>query len=321
MSNYTSAYVIQSANLAVKIQDEYAKKAGRIDKGVHRQSIWVLWRTSMPSILTEIGYLTNPLEEGFLGSEKGQEYLAKALFRGIRKYKDEVEGKKREYKDEFENQEPLENENLKAGNLPLTKKSIDEDDSTKTAEEPAATSDEKGEPLAVAAKTVAIKEPEEKIPPPKESVKENKFTYLGTKKNDSSAVNKESADTIVSARLIAEKFKRESAESDKDQGEQETKKSPVIVRKDEIFFKVQFASSDVSINLKQEKYAGIIDADFYKMGNVLKYTSGKFVALKDAVAHQAELRQKGLNDCFVVAFVNGKRIDMAEARKLLEQSK
>jgi len=65
MSNYTSAYVIQSASLAMKIQEEYARKAGRIDKGVHRQSIWVLWRTSMPSILTEIGYLTNPLEETF----------------------------------------------------------------------------------------------------------------------------------------------------------------------------------------------------------------------------------------------------------------
>ena len=80
MSNYTSAYVIQSANLAVKIQAEYIKKAGRIDKGVHRQSIWVLWRTSMPSILTEIGYLTNPLEETFLGSEIGQDYLSKSIF-------------------------------------------------------------------------------------------------------------------------------------------------------------------------------------------------------------------------------------------------
>ena len=56
MSNYTSGYVIQSAGLAIKIQDEYSKKAGRVDKGVHRQSIWVLWRTAMPSILTEIGY-------------------------------------------------------------------------------------------------------------------------------------------------------------------------------------------------------------------------------------------------------------------------
>ena len=125
MSNYTSAYVIQSASLAMKLQEEYTRKAGRIDRGVHRQSIWVLWRTSMPSILTELGYLTNPLEEAFLGSEKGQDYLARAMFRGLRKYKDDVEGTRREYADEFELQEPLENENVKAG-IAAQKKS-DED--------------------------------------------------------------------------------------------------------------------------------------------------------------------------------------------------
>ena len=110
MSNYTSGYVIQSAGLAIKIQDEYSKKAGRVDKGVHRQSIWVLWRTAMPSILTEIGYLTNPQEEKFLGSEKGQDYMASCLFRSFRKYKDEQEGTKKRYNDELENQKALEKE-------------------------------------------------------------------------------------------------------------------------------------------------------------------------------------------------------------------
>ena len=134
MSNYTSAYVIQSANLAKKIQDEYTRKAGRIDKGVHRQSIWVLWRTSMPSILTEIGYLTNPLEETFMAGEQGQEYLAKAIFRGLRKYKDEYEGVKKDYNDDIENQEPLENENIKAGNLPNQKIDDDADDDKDTTQ-------------------------------------------------------------------------------------------------------------------------------------------------------------------------------------------
>ena len=116
MSNYTSSYVIQSAGLALKIQEQYSKKAGRVDKGVHRQSIWVLWRTSMPSVLTEIGYLTNPQEEKFLGSEKGQTYLSACLFRAFRKYKDEQEGIKTVYNDVFENQQPLENENYKLAN-------------------------------------------------------------------------------------------------------------------------------------------------------------------------------------------------------------
>jgi N-acetylmuramoyl-L-alanine amidase len=107
MSNYTSSYVIQSASLALKIQDQYLNKAGRVDKGVHRQSIWVLWRTSMPSVLTEIGYLTNPQEEKFLGSEKGQIYIAACLFRAFRKYKDEQEGVRKTYDDAIENQIPL----------------------------------------------------------------------------------------------------------------------------------------------------------------------------------------------------------------------
>ncbi len=118
MSNYTTAYVIQSAKLAMKIQQEYKTKAGRIDKGVHRQSIWVLWRTSMPSVLTEIGYLTNPNEEKFLGSELGQKYIAASIFNAIRKYKAEAEGKKIEFNDAVENLPPLENENIEQGILP-----------------------------------------------------------------------------------------------------------------------------------------------------------------------------------------------------------
>lgn len=112
MSNFTSALVIKSAILAAKMQEDFRNFAGRIDKGVHRQSIWVLWRTSMPSVLTELGYLTNPAEEKFLASEIGQDYLAKCITRSIRRYKAEMEAKKYAYEDELENLHPLENENL-----------------------------------------------------------------------------------------------------------------------------------------------------------------------------------------------------------------
>jgi N-acetylmuramoyl-L-alanine amidase len=112
MSLTTSAYVEQSAKFASYIQKEYKEKAGRIDKGVQRQSIWVLWRTAMPSILTEVGFLTNPIEEKFLGSDKGQTYLASAIFRALRNYKNEIENRTESYTDEIDKLEPLENENL-----------------------------------------------------------------------------------------------------------------------------------------------------------------------------------------------------------------
>jgi N-acetylmuramoyl-L-alanine amidase len=132
MSLWTGAFVGQSADIASKIQAEYTKKAGRIDKGVQRQSIWVLWRTAMPSILTEVGFLTNPEEEKFLGSEKGQKYMASALFRAIRSYKDEAEGVTKKYDDELEKEEPLVNENLSKGNT-IDTSNEDEKDSTQVA--------------------------------------------------------------------------------------------------------------------------------------------------------------------------------------------
>ena len=59
----------------------------------------------MPSLLTEIGYLTNLEEEQFLGSVKGQEYIASGLFRAFREYKDELEGTTKRYDDIFEKQD------------------------------------------------------------------------------------------------------------------------------------------------------------------------------------------------------------------------
>lgn len=282
MSNYTSAYVIQSANLAVKLQEEYTKKAGRIDKGVHRQSIWVLWRTSMPSILTEIGYLTNPLEEQFLGSKEGQDYLAKAIFRGLRRYKDEVEGNKKDYNDDIENQIALENENIKAGNIPGQKKP-DPDD-----------------------------EPDEDEKAP-EVVKEQKETP----KKDTVKIVQTKSDTLTSAQVIADKYKKDKSgpSVNDDHKEKVVEKKEELAKKNDIVYKVQFASSDTELNLKDSKFSAIVDGSYYKVKNVLKYTSGNYVSIKDAVNHQSQLREKGFKDCFVIALKNGERIDINEAKK------
>lgn len=326
MSNYTSAYVIQSANLALKIQEEYKSKAGRIDKGVHRQSIWVLWRTAMPSILTEIGYLTNPLEEGFLASEKGQDYISKSIFRGLRKYKDELEGNKKEYNDDIENQEPLDNENIKAGNLP-GQKAKDEDEEEVEIENTKKDTTFKKLENQKDFNTGIIKEEGKKGDTTKlenqkdhnkgivrEDVKkkDTTFTKLENQKDfntgiilEEPAKNNSKADSMANAKNIADKFKKENDEKNKVNAV--------------ISFKVQFASSDVELNLKDVKFKSIKSGSYYKMGNVLKYTSGNFNNVADAVTHQNELRQNGFKDCFIVAFKNNDRIDINEAKRLAEQ--
>lgn len=326
MSNYTSAYVIQSANLAMKFQEEYSKKAGRIDKGVHRQSIWVLWRTSMPSILTEIGYLTNPLEESFLGSEKGQEYLAKAMFRGFRKYKDEVEGTKKEYSDDFENQTALENENIKAGNIPGVKKAQDDDEEDQKSADLAKDDTPPGE---------EADKPDSLENSDKQKVDDDRYAEIKVKQKDTLPPAESKTETKISSADVIKNFKKQNDSTEKKEQPKVLQKNSEIIEekkkelveikkkeaalKDEIYFKVQFATSDIALNLKQEKFSVITDADFYKVNNTLKYTSGKFVSLKDAQAHQNKLREKGFKDCFVIAQKNGQRIDLNDAKKATGQ--
>ena len=81
------AYQSQSLSLAELIQVQYAGHAQRRDKGVKQAGFLVLWRTPMPSVLTEVGFISNPAEAKFLGSAAGQEKIAAAIFRAVKEYK------------------------------------------------------------------------------------------------------------------------------------------------------------------------------------------------------------------------------------------
>jgi N-acetylmuramoyl-L-alanine amidase len=83
----------QSTGLASKIQTQYKEKILRTDRGVKQAGFWVLFMTTMPSVLTEIGFITNPSEEKYLNSKPGQDYLASSLFEACREYISEIDSK------------------------------------------------------------------------------------------------------------------------------------------------------------------------------------------------------------------------------------
>ena len=83
----------QSLQFAELVQDQFRERAGRRDRGVKQDVFLVLWRTTMPSVLIETGFLTNPTEEKYLLSEQGQDYIASAIFRAFRDYKTSIENK------------------------------------------------------------------------------------------------------------------------------------------------------------------------------------------------------------------------------------
>jgi N-acetylmuramoyl-L-alanine amidase len=95
MTIMQSAFQSQSVDFAEKIQKQFRERVGRKDRGVKMAPFLVLHQTTMPSVLIETGFLTNQNEEKFLMSELGQDYLASAIYRAFREYKEEIEGKSR----------------------------------------------------------------------------------------------------------------------------------------------------------------------------------------------------------------------------------
>jgi len=88
-----SAYLDQSLEFAGFVQKHLVGHSGRHDRGVRQAGFLVLVRTTMPSVLVELGFASNPEEEKFMGSSQGQEKLAEALFMAFADYKKHREGK------------------------------------------------------------------------------------------------------------------------------------------------------------------------------------------------------------------------------------
>ncbi len=88
---FQSEYKNASLTFAEHIQNQLVKRVGRKDRGVQQAGFLVLYKTAMPSVLVEIGFISNPEEENFLCSADGQTYIASALFRAFRDYKEAYE--------------------------------------------------------------------------------------------------------------------------------------------------------------------------------------------------------------------------------------
>jgi N-acetylmuramoyl-L-alanine amidase len=103
----TLQYQRRSSTLANIVEEEFAK-AGRISGGPKQRQvgIWVLQATAMPSILVETGFITNPQEEDYLNSEKGQNEISQCITNALKVYKNWLEKKQLPSEKETKTQTP-----------------------------------------------------------------------------------------------------------------------------------------------------------------------------------------------------------------------
>ena len=271
MSVFAGTYLNQSLNFASKTQKQYTKQAARTDKGVKRASLWVLWRTYMPSILTEIGYLSNLEEELFLASEKGQDDIASGIFRSFREYKEELEGTPKKHDDVIVHQ-PTEN-----------------------VVEPPVNKIEKQEPVILPESNTAILNGI--------NIKDS----MGTKNSKNGQKPDSKVIMLLNNKIEEQKnnkevVKKNSTEKKKNEiKENEPAKSAVV-------YKVQLLSSDKKIPLNSDKFKKIEKPGEYMDKGIYKYTSGEFTNQQNAKLLQTQLRKNGFKDAFVIAMQDGKRI-------------
>jgi N-acetylmuramoyl-L-alanine amidase len=91
-SLFQNVYLDKSLDIAAKVQKYFRVRMNTTDRGVKQAGFWVLYKTTMPGILIETGFLSNPDDEQLLSSEHGQDQIAASIFNAFREYKEEAEG-------------------------------------------------------------------------------------------------------------------------------------------------------------------------------------------------------------------------------------
>ena len=91
-SLYQSAYITNSLRLAQRIDRQFRSSVGRATRGVKQAGFIVLWKSTMPSVLVESGFLTNPTEEKYLNGKTGQQAIATGIYQAFSQYRRDLEG-------------------------------------------------------------------------------------------------------------------------------------------------------------------------------------------------------------------------------------
>lgn len=86
-------YIDRSIEIAQDIQKQFVNYSKRFDRGVRQAGFWVLHRSACPSVLIEVGFVSNPSEERYLASDNGRQEMATSIYNAFVKFKKEHDKK------------------------------------------------------------------------------------------------------------------------------------------------------------------------------------------------------------------------------------
>ena len=88
-----NAHLSQSLSFAEDVANSFTRVGPiKYSRGVSQDPFWVLWRTTMPAVLIEVGFMSNPEDLAAMRTEKGRDGIAEGIFQAFKTFKGRYDG-------------------------------------------------------------------------------------------------------------------------------------------------------------------------------------------------------------------------------------
>ena len=285
LAMFQNAFIDKSLNLAQAIQNQYKQNLRTINRGVKQAELFVLYKTTCPSVLTEVGFISNPAEEAFMISDEGQAKIAVSLFNAFMTYKAMEEGTNK-----------IANPKI---DLP----------GYKSAEK--ATPAKADDAQAEAAATVADKAPategkvesEATVPPanqrpvptrelaPRMEIAENEATPPKQEPAKQEPVKQEPAKPEAIKQELAKPEAQAPKSSQSSAGDKLVPPANSAAPDAEKYYTVQFLTSADLLPAGSPAFKGLEDVEVMRNGQIYCYSVGHFATFSEASDYSREVRR------------------------------
>lgn len=271
----------QSVDMAKYVQNRTCAAAGRPDKGVKQAGFLVLRETSMPGCLIELGFITTPDEEQHLNSENGIDALGYGIYQAFQDYR-------RKY-----------DKSITVPYIGETKRNINVTPIVPADDAP------KAKPVKKTKESVAV--PQE----PKNT---------GAEKRDARSDTGQKQDEQQPASGGKEAKEKPVAKTEPAVPKTDTGAGTVPEALQDPVFRIQILACNRNLRPGSQQFKGMENIDCYEEEGMYKYTYGSSTDYNEIYRLRKEILDR-FPEAFIVAFRNGKKMNVVDAIREFKQSK
>ena len=291
------AYMERSVDLAKLIQRSVCSTTGRPNKGVHQAGFLVLRETSMPSCLIELGFITTPDEEQQLNDPAQVDLIAQGIYKAFLKYKDKYQSGGIAQLSDTDN--------------PGDESSAEDSDNVAVASAQPAASQPAAAPKATpknqqrdTSAPTPQRNPTAKTPSAKQGDRQQTSATRQGDRQQASAATAKTPNKKPTAKEDAKKTAQPTAKTK--QADKTPRNAPV--------FKVQIFAGKHRLRFNDQRFKGLEGCESFDDGPLIRYTYGTSTNYNEISRLRKSILDK-FPDAFIIAFKEGKVVDVNEAIK------